>query len=573
VTPRRVGAVVGVGLALGWAVLAGTSLLRAADELRAGRAAARSAVALLHGADTLDGGHATALVGAAEHFRAARRELGGARLVALRVVPVLGRQLDALRTMSKAAADVADITAEAVRSASRLTDSAPPPGPERLETVAGLRQIIHHAASRLAAVDVGPGRALVAPVADAHDEFTERVTAERRWLRQAGAGLDTLQGLLSGQRRYLLIAANNAEMRAGSGMWLAGGLLSGGGGRLRLGPMGSLYEIARPPDGSVTVRDRALAAHWSWMHPEREWRSLMPSPRLAPSAALAVAMWEAAGQPPVDGIIVVDVAGLAEVVRATGPVVVDGRHLDADLLVQELLHGQYERYGDPAQPRRREVLAATASSVLAALDATPWRPRELADRLADAARGRHLLAWSSDPLAQSGWAGASVDGALRRDSLALSVLNRGGNKLDPFLAVEARLRTRTAGGATQVSVTVDLTNTTPAGKPAYVVGPAAGTDLAAGEYRGLITVNLPAGARRIRLEGARTDLRGGDGPTWMVAAEFRLPRGGHQVVTLHFSMPGTHGAVAVEPSARVPAVQWAYDDHRWTDAARRTVAW
>src|SRR3954447_22605803 len=161
----------------------------------------------------------------------------------------------------------------------------------------------------------------------------------------------------------------------------------------------------------------------------------MTSPRMPASAPTALAMWRAAGRDPVDGVIVVDPVGLAAVLRATGPVEVNGERVAADDLVPLLLNGQYQSYGRSLgeQADRRELLGTIAKSAFRALDAGDWTPTTLARELATAVAGRHLLAWGADAVEQRGWVAAGLDGDLRTDSLLLSVLNRGTNKLDWFL--------------------------------------------------------------------------------------------------------------------------------------------
>lgn len=87
-------------------------------------------------------------------------------------------------------------------------------------------------------------------------------------LAKARAGARTALALVTGPRRYLVVAANNAEMRAGSGMWLQGGALTTGDGALDLESMRSLHLDVDPPDGAV-VPTGDLADRWGFTGPAR----------------------------------------------------------------------------------------------------------------------------------------------------------------------------------------------------------------------------------------------------------------------------------------------------------------
>ncbi len=106
-------------------------------------------------------------------------------------------------------------------------------------------------------------------------------------------------------------------------------------------------------------------------------------------------MWPAARGQEVDGVLALDVIALQALLRATGPIQVEGEQLDADNVVQNLLHDQYVGLDLDApanQEVRRERLAGVARAALEALERPELDGRLLAEELAAAARGRHLLA-------------------------------------------------------------------------------------------------------------------------------------------------------------------------------------
>lgn len=554
-----------------WVIVCGVLLLRTALALGNGRDSVQRARGQLDAEAIADGRPLPDLRKARNSFRTADAAVGNPLVLPLKLLPVLGRQLRSVDVLAGAAAEVTDAAVEALDRTSEIVDDTGGGGPARLEQVETLEEVVTTAFRRVEAVDdLGPRVGLVGPLADARNELAEELIEAQESLRDASAGATAAVRLLAGPRRYLVVAANNAEMRAGSGMWLTGGVLTTGGGRLDLGEVEPLYELADTEDGQVPIEDRDLRERWGARHPEGDWRTLMFSPRLPASAELGVEMWRASGQEPVDGVLVLDPVALAGVVRATGPVEVQGRRISGDEVVDEMLKEQYARYTTDAEvPDRRNELSEVARAAFSALDAGDWSPSILAAELSRAVSGRHLMAWSTDPVEQRGWEAAGMAGALRPDSLLVSVVNRGGNKLDPYLRSDAELRTEPDGDGVEVSVRLRFTNEAPATLPSYVAGERSSLR-EPGDYIGLVTVNVPGAARDVRIvEGEFDPVRGPDGPTFVVAADLRLARGEAGELEVRFRLPGDDPSLTVEPSARVPAVTWRHKRDLWQDSSRR----
>jgi hypothetical protein len=258
---------------------------------------------------------------------------------------------------------------------------------------------------------------------------------------------------------------------------------------------------------------------------------------------------------------------------------IDGKSIDEHNVEQLLLHDQYEglthdRRQSDLQSQRRERLGEIAGAVVDRLQAGDLDLPVLASRLGDATAGRHLLVWSRDAAEQDAWTEAGIGGQVGPDSLLLAVLNRGGNKLDPFLDVDAELTTRRrADGDTEVSVRVRLANGTPPGQPPYVAGPDPGLDdVVEGEYVGLLALTMPAAATEIALDGgALRQVVGRDGASQVVATNVAILRGEDRVQTVTFVLPGRVTDVVVEAGARVPPVEWTSGGERWHDDRPRTV--
>ena len=391
-----------------------------------------------------------------------------------------------------------------------------------------------------------------------------------------------IEAMAKGPSKYLVLAANNAEMRAGSGMLLSAGVLDTADGEFTLGPMTSVTDLALPA-GAVPLRGD-YADRWGWLDPTQEWRYLAMSPQFAETGRLAAEMWKAKTGEQVDGVLALDPIALRALVKVSGPVNVEGKTIDAGNVVQEILLQQYLDYpADLADPesdlpfndQRRERNGVIARAIVEQLDTAGWNIANLVDDLRSAARGRHVLLWSSDPAQQRGWEAAGVSGVLPRDGFMVSLENRAGNKLDQFVRTAVVLKRRAVPAGTKVTATIILSNEAPAeGLNRYVQGPYPFSDLAAGEYRGILAVNVPHFASDIHLDGVeRLVASGPDGTTRVEAGDIRALRGQHAVATLTFTVPKGYEHLDVIPSARYPAVQYTMGSQHWDDDGPRLLEW
>ena len=561
-----------------WAVLAAAVLLRARRDTYAGIDKLQQAREVLTPKALVEGEGVDLLRDAQADFERAHSGVRSPLLAPLRVLPVIGRQVRAVDGMTNGAAEVVDAGTEAIEGAGDALDRAQPKGDARVAVVRELGAVVARASARLNAVDLGPGDALVGPVQSARERFDAELTDLRGAIGDMRDATDALAGFLQGPRRYLLLAANNAEMRVGSGTFLSAGVLKVERGNLELGDMRPIEEF-EVPAGAVRI-EGDLADRWGWLQPNREWRNLGASPWFDSQAALAAQMWKARTGEEVDGVLALDPIALRALLEATGPVEVEGVKIDAGNVVSEILLDQYRGLvGYPQDQPRRDRLNAIARAAMDSLESGEWETVDLVDALRRAAGGRHVLAWSARSEEQRGWRGAGIAGDLEDESVLLGVHNRGGNKLDQFLDVRAAVSTTANGEGTEVRILVEMRNRAPEGLPQYVAGPFPAAEGAVeGLYQGLLVAELPRLARDFYMtdaSGERLDLvaGGADGPSWVVASYVEVPRGASRRVVVRFRLPEGSNALVVEPSARVPAVAWTFAGDGWTDEAGRRIEW
>lgn len=569
---RRVTLVL-LGVVSVWAVAAAAQLARAYVDGRAGADELGRARQTISSTDW-DDGVQHRLGDARLSFASARRRAAGLLVAPIRALPVVGRQIRAFADLSGAAEDVSAIGGMAVEEAGSALGTSPPAGSRRVAVLQQMAAVASRSEQRLASVELRRSAELVSPLARRWAELDGEVSRLRDRLRRSTTTAERMAEMLAGPRRYLLLAANNAEMRAGGGMFLSAGTLSTEGGALGLGPMRPTGDLVLG-DGGVPL-DRDLAALWSSLQPGREWRNLATTPRFDAVAPTAAQMWERLTGERVDGVLVVDVELVRALLAVTGPVTVGQRVLTDETVVEHLLYRQYLDLEptEDGQLVRREQLGEIAGAALAALEGRPYEMKRLVAELARVAAGRHVLAWAADPEEQEGWAAAGITGALTADSLAVSLLNRGGNKLDRHLSVEGRLAVRPQAQGADVTVQVRMRNQAPDPSPAYVSGPHPDAGTREGDYLGILALNLPGSATAIAVEGDPPLVASGpDGPTTVVAVQVLLARGEERWATVRFRLPSPSGTVLVTPSARVPAMTWRSGPSVWRDDAPRLVSW
>ena len=313
-----------------------------------------------------------------------------------------------------------------------------------------------------------------------------------------------------------------------------------------------------------------LADRWGWLLPNEEWRNLASTPNFDETAELAARMWQAKTGQSVDGVLLVDPFALRALLATSGPITVDDVTLDADNVIQYILHDQYlglEAVGE--NEARRDRLGDIADEAVEHFDQGDWKLSTLLRELRSVVDERHVLAWSVNKKENAAWKAAGVVGRLRPDSLMVSVMNFGGNKLDQYLGVDAQLDVAPGADSTTVRIVVTVTNRAPDADPGYILG-----GRSPGSYPGILSVDVPGYALDPQLEG--TDelvARGSEGRTTVVAGKIRLEPGESKTYIVTFTLPPQVRGLDVEPSARYPAIQWRSGSGAWSSGESHHVEW
>lgn len=547
------------------AILLGLALIdagRAAREVRAGRAAFTR---LFDEGLFAQGELAPSASNGARHFDAAANLVKNSRwLDAWARVPALGRPARWLKSATRTTATLARQAAVSVTRIEPGLDTLADPK-ARLLFLARLERELKTLRSAVASIRLPPAGGFLPPVDAAERELTKDISRLRRALDDGVVALNGLQSFLGGPSTYAILAANNAEMRAG-GMVLQVGVLEASGGSIRSAGFRSTGDLTLRKPVPLPEEFQAL---YGWLAPDIEWRNVGSSPNFPAVAPVYAAMAERSGLGRVDGALQIDVAGLRALLQVVGPVSVAGTQFRPDNVERLIMHDLYARYRG-SQPERRQELSRLAGATIQALNERRWEPTLLLRALRSATRGRHLIAWSRRPIEQESWRRLGIDGSLDRDGLMLTVQNHTGNKLDWFLRTSMDLRVERRRGAwRRVHLSIRIVNPTPRGEPRYIAGD--GSLVPPGAHRALVAVYLPGWATNVEMPGRKVVLVGPDGPSRVIGTRLDIARGSSAEIEIVFSIPPEMHRMVLLPSARAAPVTVVIGGLRLKDDVRRSL--
>lgn len=495
------------GLAAVWMAAAWRELVGARDRLGTARSVLAAVVADPASLETPEG-RATArerMAAALEEVAAADRRLRRAWAVgAARAVPGLaGQRAGLLRLVADARAAVATgrhllDRADALAGANRVRDATVP-----LEALATLDAEVDRAADRLGALV--RDEPLWGPLGRARRDFDALAARAAARLRGASDALDAARAFLGagGRRRYFVAIQNNAEMRD-QGIVLSYAVLEAETGRVRLARHGHIADLALDGPAGVAVPPGTRAV-FGFIEPNWLWQSVNATADRPWSGRAMTAMYEVAARERIDGVVAVDVPGLAALLEVTGPVTVAGipEPIGADNAARVLLHDLYGSVPAGRQDLRHERLADVTAAVFDRFAAADLDAVALGRALARAAAGGHLWLYSAHPGEQRAFLrsglGAGPAQAMADRTFHAAVQNRTATKLDYYVGVEVRQRVRlTRLGTAIVTTTIAVDNGAPVGAaPSYQLGPDGYFTRRPGEYWAWVLLWGPRGATQL----------------------------------------------------------------------------
>lgn len=321
-------------------------------------------------------------------------------------------------------------------------------------------------------------------------------------------------------RRYFLAFVNPAEARAHSGLMGNWSELTIDGGRLSVTRSGRTAELQRTLlETDVFVGQppefyERLGPVGAGLPPEipaqpNLWANITSTPDMVTVGQVMRTMHEANAGYLVDGVFVIDPAGIASLLRITGPIEIDGldRQLTADNVERFLVLDQYEFI----EADREELLEqVTDAAIERVLNSTLPAPQILARDMSDAVLHGHISAWASRPTEQALFERIGMDAGLpplggvarpgdewavddwAGDALAVLADNANPNKIDSFLHREIAydVEVNATTGELEGTVRIELRNDAPAdGLDDYVLANAHALEF--GNNRTVVTLMTP----------------------------------------------------------------------------------
>jgi hypothetical protein len=334
---------------------------------------------------------------------------------------------------------------------------------------------------------------LAAPIASRVSSLGTQLARAAEATSLATAGVQAAPGLLGGDgtRHYLVAFMTPAETRGLGGFIGAYGELTVGQGRITLTRSGRAIDLTQNPSPAWKLTGPpAYLARYGTFAPQDNFEDLTYSPDFPTVDQVISELYPQVGGDQIDGVMVVDPAALAALLRFTGPISVPGLagKLTAANAADVLLRQQYLTTAVSTTQRHDLLQDALAVGFERLTSGSLPLPKTLGSVLGPEVRQGRLLFWSNHPGEQSLLHRLGLDGSFPTpgpgsDVVAVTVANAANSKIDAYLheQVTDHVRYDPATGHVSATVAVTLHNAAPStGLPGYVIGSYQGSGLPPG---------------------------------------------------------------------------------------------
>jgi hypothetical protein len=381
----------------------------------------------------------------------AREQSDGVLWAAATYVPLVGDDVRAVRQLSSALDELAGRAAGPALAAARTVAQNPLRGDDGAFDVSTARAL----QTPLAEASAAAGRAaadlrevdpagLIGPLRPRAAEFKEQVTQLDAALSVGTTATELLPAMLGaeGERTYLLVVQNNAEVRATGGLPGSISVLRARGDRHGLAEQGSAADFG-PPDSPPAARLSADETRLLGADMATDFRDTNFTPDFPRAASLMATMADRRLDDPVDGVVSIDPVALAGVLKGTGPIEAAGTRLDAGNVVRRLLFDPYQQLAGDRE--HNAYFRATSAAIFDALLRGSIDERTVLAELAAGVQQRRLLVWSKRPeeqqaLEAAGLAGALPDDRSDRPDVGFYLNSGTQAKIQYFLRYDGRVR-------------------------------------------------------------------------------------------------------------------------------------
>lgn len=484
-------------------------------------------------------------------------------LLPARLTPVVGANLDFVRTAAGAGANLNRVAADLTTSVDQESLRTPQGGVD-LAVLATMQEPVASAVDQIddavGAMSDTDSPWLVGPVRDGHDQLTDELDKAADSARTAQLAIERSPSLLGaeGPRRYVMLLGNPAESRDLGGHIGNWAEIVAANGRMDIVAIGQPYDLFGPTTTPApTLTPGAYPQSLVEMRPQafpQNWGSTADFPTVAKLTKELFS--QARPGAPIDGVVYADPAAFAALLRLTGPEPVPGTDLvlTPDNAEEFLTTGQFTTFA--TETAANEVVNYLVRDVVERFGTTQLAsPTTLADVFGPLVARGSLQFVSFDQADTPLLDRLGLLGAVERPGSGdlLSVLTRNTNpsKIDVYLHrdVEYSVEWNPRTGAVQSKVRVTLTNAAPdSGLPDVVANHIPG--LSPGTNRTMVSVLSPWSVGGATLDGTATgvgtqqELRGVRRHTVLVD----LPPGATRVLELDLE-----GSVGPSPAY---VLQW-----------------
>ena len=458
-----------------------------------------------------------------EQLAAARRDLqaAGDRLDSvpakiLGVVPLLGSNLGAVRSVTENLIPVVDTARRLSRSLRALRKGGfIERGRVRVDDLQALHAPIADAAAALRRLE-NEARgsmtgAILPPLWNELGEIAEQARDIRGSLDDAVVLLRRSPALLGvgTPRRYLMLLLNNAELRGAGGILAGIGTLRFDNGKLSLEEMYSVHDLDVEPRITVPAPPTYERRYGQFEANTTLWLNATYSPDVPDVATVAARLFERVTGTKTSGAVLLDPRGLAALLDDDTVLELENfGEVRGDELPQAIYSDAYQRFTDQVA-RREAILGLGVAAFESFLD--EGLPDGGTEALADAVAGGHLGIVSFEPVEDQALrgVGASHDlPAVSEDVVMVSVQNFGGgggegSKLDYWAKRATTHACQVDDENLSCATTVRLENGTPEGLTTYVAGTPYGL------LRSYVEIFVPKDAilDEVRVDGRPADFR------------------------------------------------------------------
>ena len=391
-------------------------------------------------------------------------------------IPFLGRTPTAVREVLSASDAIASATSNVETqlrtyhpSANRVADP---------ELIAMIKTLTHDMsgplntyAPRVEALDLSGVPGVVANPS----RTLQKQLNDGRELVNAGSDFIDVAPIILGldkKRDWLLVFQSGAEARSIGGFPGGWGIATAAEGKITLGNLEANDAVATQPLQHVEtlVSPDMLDLY----HDDLTRLSDMNlSPDFPTNAKLMWTLYHQVKGVRTDGLIAMDEHALRDLMQVTGPVVVDGKTITSDQIVEYVTKTVYSDYPDPT--KKDAALFSIISQVFSKLKSGELGIVSLSRALLPAITDARIKAWSSHPDEQKALEATSIGGSTanaNNPSHIVVFANGAGNKIDAYVQADVKY---TEGQCVPYvpfrasTIRLQLTNDAPKkGLPAYV---------------------------------------------------------------------------------------------------------